>query len=163
MGIGSTRRWALPAELSALSEEKSYPSLLGEWKLDYVEHLEPGNTSETCLCHHHPIREVCHIINTENGNTAIVGNYCITKINQERAEPTFAKTDKIFQSLKNILKSINASANQTLIDYAHEKGVITERAYDFYTEKRTKRKLTERQLEWKQALNQKIIDYICKR
>jgi hypothetical protein len=161
MSVGSTRSWALPAELESLSE-KSYPSLLDEWSLDYVEYLQPDDTSERCLCHQHPIREVCHIINTENGNTAIVGNCCITKINQEKAEPTFSKANKIFKSLRKILRDINTSANQTLIDYAYDKSMITDRARDFYTENRKNSNLTIIQEEWRKTLNEKIIHHVTR-
>lgn len=147
-------RWKLPEELIALSEGDRWPQVLEEWDLDFIEHLEQGEESETCLCHHHPIREVCHISNHENENKAIVGNCCVKKFEGDTA---FKGTHKIFDALKRIREDRQASANKKLIQYAYDRDILTEEEYAFYLDNWRKRNLTERQLNWKAALNRKII------
>lgn len=147
--------WKLPEELAALSVCKSWPKVLEEWSLNYVEILEGEEDMETCLCHHHPIREVCHIVNSKNGNSSIVGNCCIKKF--EDLEPVFAGTHKVFDSLKKIKKDPESSANRELIEYAFSKGALDERDRQFYLDIWKKRGLTDRQLRWKSSLNQRII------
>ena len=153
--IGSgLERWKLPDELIALSVGDRWPRVLREWDLDYIEHLEHGEDSETCLCHHHPIREVCHIVNDENGNTAIVGNCCVKKFEGDTA---FKGTHKIFDALKRIREDIDSSANKKLINYAYDKDIFSERDRDFYLDIWRKRNLSDAQYAWKIRLNQKII------
>ena len=156
--MAAVSNWKLPEELVALSVGKSWPGVLKEWKLSYVEFLEHGEESETCLCHHYPIREVCHITNIENDALAIVGNCCITKFGDD--ESVFAGTHKIFDAFKRIQKDVEASANKELIEYAYNKGAINDKGYQFYVKIWRKRKLTGSQLGWKRDLNRKIIRHI---
>lgn len=155
----SSSRWKLPEELIALSKGDEWPAVLREWRLDYIEMLERGEDSETCLCHHHPIREVCHIVNDENGNRAIVGNCCV-----ERFEPDdqrFAGMGKVFDAFKRILGNQEASANKELIEYAFSKGIINEVDRGFYLKNWRKRALSERQMSWKCSLNRRMIARIA--
>lgn len=155
MEIDSSR-WKLPDELIELSEGNRYPAVLSEWKLSHIDELEQGEDSETCLCHHHPIREVCHIRNTINGNSAIVGNCCVKKFEGETA---FKGTHKIFAALKRIKNDKTASANRELIKYAYKRGIINERSYLFYKSIWRKRNLTDGQETWKIRLNKKIVKH----
>lgn len=153
--VGSgLERWKLPEELIALSVGDRWPKVLEEWDLDYIEHLELGEDSETCLCHHHPIREVCHISNHDNGNNAIVGNCCVKKFEGETA---FKGTHKIFDALKRIRDDNGASANRKLIEYAYDRDILTERDRNFYLRIWRKRTLSAAQSDWKLRLNLKII------
>lgn len=153
--MAAVSNWKLPEELRTLSDNKSWPKMLEEWSLDYVEILEEDEDLETCLCHHHPIREVCHIKNRVNGHTSIVGNCCIKRF--ENDAPAFEGTHKIFASLKKIKLNPEASANKELIEYAFSKGVLNDRERKFYLDIWKKRGLTDPQLRWKASLNTKII------
>lgn len=151
--------WKLPEELVALSEGTTYPKVLEEWELSYIEDLERGEESETCLCHHHPIREVCHITNHENGNTAIVGNCCVTRF---ETNTVFEGTHLIFEALKRIQKDREASANEQLIKYAFKQEILSRKDYDFYMDIWRKRSLSDAQLRWKVQLNERIVQSIAR-
>ena len=148
--------WRLPQALTAISNGSRWPDVLREWSLDHIEMLEPEEDAQTCLCTHYPIREVCHIINDENGHRAIVGNCCVTKFMGD--QPVFAGTQKMFDALGRIRRDINASANESLIEHVYSKGIISEGDYNFYLDIWRKRKpLSDRQKRWKVSLNQRII------
>ena len=49
----------LQSEILALSSAKSWPKAVKEWERAGVEKLEIGEESQTCLCGHFPIRELC--------------------------------------------------------------------------------------------------------
>ena len=150
--------WRLPQELTAISNGSRWPDVLREWSLDHIEMLEPEEQARTCLCTHYPIREVCHIVNDENGRRAIVGNCCVTKFMGD--QPVFAGTQKMFDALGRIKRDINASANESLIEYAYSKRIIGERDYNFYLDIWRKRSLSEPQKRWKVSLNQRIITHL---
>src|SRR5258708_1649944 len=61
----------LQAEILKLSNAKDWPSARREWKLSTVYNADQN---QTCLCGHHPIREICVIRNEVNGNQTEVGN-----------------------------------------------------------------------------------------
>lgn len=156
MAIQGYGNWKLPDELVALSIGRAYPGVLSEWRLSYIEKLEDGEDSETCLCHHHPIREVCHIENRENGNAAIVGNCCVKKFEDEDNQ-AFRGTHKIFDSFNRIVRDRNASANEELIQYAYDQQVLHKEEYDFYIDIWRKRDISDLSLERKRQLNEVII------
>lgn len=153
-------RWKLPQNLEELSNGDSYPRVLREWELDYIEHLAPGEDSETCLCTHFPIREVCHIRNLQNANTAIVGNCCVKKFEkEEEGLVNFEGTHKVFDCLKRLQKDENANANEELLNYAYSKGVLTKPEYDKYLEIWRNRTFTDEESRLILTANRKIINH----
>ena len=155
MAVHNHGNWRLPEFLVALSDGDTFPAVLREWELAYVEHLEKGEESETCLCTHQPIREVCHIQNLQNGNVAIVGNCCVKKFEGDTA---FKGTHKIFDSLKRLRKDRNKNANEELIQYAYDRRILTKNEYDEYLGIWRNRTFTDRELKLIPRLNQRIID-----
>ncbi len=151
--------WKLPQELVAISQGDKWPEVLDEWRLFNIEYLQPGEDSQTCLCHHHPIREVCHIKNDNNNNEAIVGNCCIQKFGEH--QKAFASAPMIMNAFIRIFKNDKASANEELITFAFKKEAIDRRSYEFYKGIRGRRKLSERQLEWKSDINRRIVKHFC--
>lgn len=153
-----TAKWNLPTKIIDLSEADMWSEAVCEWELQDVELLGPGEDSESCLCGHNPIRELCHIRNTKNGLTATVGNQCITKFSaKELAETEFEVVPLIIQACRRILKDPTASANKELIEYAGRVGVFTEVDKKFYLETWRKRKRTANQDAYKLSLNQKLL------
>lgn len=157
---GDYGRWKLPQNLEELSNGDSYPRVLREWELDYIEHLAPGEDSETCLCTHFPIREVCHIRNLQNANTAIVGNCCVKKFEkEEEGAVNFEGTHKVFDCLKRLQRDENANANEELLNYAYSKGVLTKPEYDRYLEIWRNRTFTDEESRLILTANRKIINH----
>jgi hypothetical protein len=155
MSVHNHGNWRLPEYLVALSEGNSFPAVLEEWELSHIEHLEQGEESETCLCTHYPIREVCHIVNIENDNLAIVGNCCVKRFEGDTA---FAGTHKIFDALKRLRVNIENTANKELIEYAHDTNIITNEDRKRYLKIWRKKKLTDRQFNFIRRVNQQILD-----
>jgi len=145
--------WNLIRELCLLSKAKKWSECKGEWIVDRVEHLEPGEDSETCICGHYPIREVCHIYNQVTGEQAIIGNRCIQKLEGDGD----GVIQKIFSALKRIESDNTASANSELIEHAYERKTISKAEYGFYLEIWRKRNLSDSQEDWKISINDKII------
>jgi hypothetical protein len=56
----------LAQEIIGLSNANIWEKAKLEWILDNVEYKEE---SETCLCGHFPINEICVLVNKQNGNT----------------------------------------------------------------------------------------------
>lgn len=118
-----------------------------EWKLVGVEiHEEFDN----CPCGQ-PIKELCHIENQFNGNKTYVGNVCVNRF-------IGIETGNLFEGLKRIAKDNQANANEDLIFHAYKLGYIFENEYNFLMDTKNKRKLSEKQLAWKQKINQRIIN-----
>lgn len=149
--------WDLPTRIIELSRADSWSVAVKEWELSGIEILEPGESDE-CLCGHTPIRELCHITNRINGNTAIVGNHCIIKFQKENPDlEIFKSALLIHNAAKKILDDPTASANEHLIDFARQKGALSSADATYYRNIWRKRKLTDAQKGCKNKLNQRII------
>ena len=135
--------WRLPAEIIALSRAKIWEEAVREWELDFIEKLDPGEGSESCLCGHSPITELCHIINTKTDSSAIVGSHCIQKFEKDDpAHAVFGNGPKIFRSVNKLLKDNEATASKALLKYASQKGVLTKTQIRSYKKDKGKRKLS---------------------
>lgn len=149
--------WDLPTRIIGLSQADTWNKAVKEWELSDVEILDPGECSE-CLCGHTPIRELCHITNRINGNTAIVGNHCIIKFQKENPDlEIFQAALRIHKAAKKILDDPTASANEHLINFARQKGALAPADAVYYLKIWRKRKLTDAQRACKNRLNQRII------
>lgn len=136
----------LTSEIISRSVSKVWEVAKLEWQLSNIYEAEEP---ETCLCGHYPIIEICEIINSKNGNCTEVGNHCVKKF-------IGLRSDSIFQSLKKINKSIDKSVNAETLSYAHNKGWINDRDYQFYSDIIRKRNLSDKQEKWKIAINERI-------
>jgi len=130
----------------SLSKSENFIDAKKEWKLIGIE---LSDEQEQCPCGQH-IREVCYIENQINGNSTHVGNVCI---NQFIGIPT----GNLFDGLKKIAKDIDSNANEDLIVHAYELGYIFENEYHFLMDTKNKRKLSVKQLAWKNKINRRIL------
>ncbi|NGX32780.1 MAG: hypothetical protein K1060chlam4_00832 [Candidatus Anoxychlamydiales bacterium] len=150
--------WQLPAEIIALSRAKTWVAAVQEWDLDYIERLEAGEDSESCLCGNTPIIELCHIINTKTQNTAVVGNHCIQKFEKDDpAHAVFGNAPKVFRSINKLLNDSKATASKALLDYASKKGVLTKSQLRGYEEDKGKRNLRFCELKYRVKINNLLI------
>lgn len=139
--------YRLSKEIIALSKSKNWEQAKREWELvEVFEEDVPG----TCLCGHFPIIENCIISNRETNNNATVGNCCVKKFLN-------LPSDDIFKSIKKVRKDETASMSGSTIDFANEKGWITDWEYNFYCDIFRKRSLSDRQIYYKVKVNQKIM------
>lgn len=141
--------YKLTDEIISLSTSKYWESAKREWSFEFAYYSE---NLETCLCGHYPIKNICVIKNSTNAKSTEVGNCCINK---------FLGIDdgnKIFTSIKRLKEDITKSISAEVIDYLKEKKLLTDFEYKFYTDTFRKRKLSEKQLEIRERINQKFLD-----
>lgn len=135
----------LKAHILPLSVSKDFYTARIEWQLIGIEVSEEF---DNCPCGQE-IKEHCYIRNQKNGNTTYVGNVCINRF-------IGIQTGNLFAGLKRIAADSKANANEDLIHHAHKLGYIYESEYKFLMETRFKRKLSEKQMIWKQKINRRI-------
>jgi hypothetical protein len=142
--------YKLGEEIVALSKSKFWESAKKEWSFLYAYMSEEFLT---CLCGHYPIREVCVLKNSINGNETEVGNCCVNKfLNIESA-------NKIFTSVKRIKADTSKSMSPEVLDYLHSKSAITEYEYKFYSSIIRKRSLSAKQQGVKTKINSRLISF----
>lgn len=140
----------LKAHILPLSVATAFDNARLEWTLMGIELSEEF---DECPCSQ-SIKEHCHIYNTLNGNATYVGNVCINR---------FIKIDtgNLFTGLKRILNDNTANANDDLIEHAHSMGYLfDEKEYAFLKQTAHKRKLSSKQLAWKQKINNRILSKV---
>lgn len=137
----------LKAHILPLSNSQDFYIAKNEWKLVGVEIQEDW---DNCPCGQ-AIKELCYIKNQFNGNKTYVGNVCVNQF-------IGIQTGNLFAGLKRIAKDSSANANEDLILHAYKLGYIYEKEYQFLMQTRRKRKLSEKQLAWKQKINWRIVN-----
>ncbi len=135
----------LKAHILPLSRANTFELARAEWKLVGVEITEDF---DYCPCGK-DIKEHCYIENSLTGNSTYVGNVCINRF-------IGIDTGNLFDGLKRIAKDPFANPNLDLIEYAWKLGYIYETEYTFLIETRLKRKLSPKQLAWKEKINRRI-------
>ena len=130
-----------------LSESDNWNDALEEWLLDSIEISEEP---DECLCGKYPIKELCFLRNHINGNLTLVGNVCVNRFMGIESQP-------IFHSIKKIQKNNKKSINEHVINYIYKKEWINNWEKNFYLNIKDKRKLTFKQRQKKQSINQKIL------
>lgn len=139
--------YKLIEEILARSQSNVWDMAKLEWKLNEIyEADEP----ETCLCGHFPIIEICILKNKLNAQFATVGNCCVKKF-------IGLPSDLIFQAVKRVRKDSQKSLNAEAIQHAYDKGWINEWEYRFTVDTLRKRKLTDRQLQARMKINEKML------
>lgn len=143
---------SLKAHILPLSVAGNFDVARREWDLVGVEMSEE---LDTCPCGQE-IREHCIIKNRLNGNMTYVGNVCINRF-------VGIDTGNLFEGLKRIVNNRSANANADLIEHAQKFGYLYENEYEFLMQTRNKRKLSDKQLAWKQKINRRIVNQIVVR
>ena len=137
----------LISEIISKSLSDTWEDAKKEWVLSNIYFAE---SPETCLCGHFPIIELCELKNNKNGNNATVGNCCVKKF-------IGLSSDKIFQAVKRIRNDSGKSLNAETLELALDNNWINSWEFDFYTDTLRKRKLTEKQMQKRNQINEKII------
>lgn len=144
--------YQLTNKLLKLSQSPKWDEAKLEWELIGIEIVDDP---EECLCGHYPILEICLIKNNKTNNESRVGNCCVKKFNN--------KSDKIFRSVARIRKNIEKSVNAETLDLAVNNQWVNDKEYRFYMDILRKRNLSDKQLAWKKAINQKIKNKVNKK
>ena len=139
----------LKAHILPLSRSQMFDVARTEWDLVSVEITEEF---DHCPCGQE-IKEHCYITNRITGQSTYVGNVCINRF-------IGIDTGNLFDGLKRIAKDPYANANLDVIEHGHKMGYIYETEYAFLVSTRLKRKLSDKQLEWKRKINRRITQQI---
>ena len=118
-----------------------------EWRL---ESIFESDESRTCLCGHYPIKEICVLVNKNNGSTTEVGNTCVNKF-------LGISSNKLFQSLKRVKRDPSKAFTFDMVDLFHRLGHVTDRQRTFYRETWRRRSLTERDMDTRRQINKRIL------
>lgn len=146
-GVEQGNRLQLMAGIVDLSDSKIWGAAKLEWELDYIYW---DHDATNCLCGHYPIKEVCVLLNKINGNTAIVGNVCVNRF-------VGIPSKKLFDGINKIRKRIDKAVNYETIGYAFNKGWLNSNSYSFYCNTLLKRKLSDKQMQWRISINKTIL------
>jgi hypothetical protein len=140
----------LKAHILPLSQASTFDVARAEWQLVGVEITEDF---DSCPCGKE-IKEHCYIENRLTGHSTYVGNVCINRF-------IGIDTGNLFEGLKRIAKNPLANANLDVIEHAWRFGYIYESEYLFLVQTRLKRKLSAKQLAWKEKVNRRITHHIA--
>jgi len=144
------RNFKLFEGIVALSVSSTWERAVEEWDLLEVWFVEKGEDPETCLCGHHPIKEVCVIKNHRNGKLAEVGNVCVNKF-------MGLPSEGIFQGLRRIQRDRDRGLNPAAVAFAFDKRWITKWEVAFCESTWRKRELSPRQWASRHAINDNVL------
>jgi len=142
----------LKAHILPLSHSDQFEVARAEWDLVGIEITEDF---DNCPCGQE-IKEHCYITNRVTGKSTYVGNVCINRF-------LGIDTGSLFDGLKRIAKDQYANANLDVIRHGLKLGFIYESEYNFLVETRLKRRLSQKQLDWKRKINRRITQQIVVR
>lgn len=143
-------RIKLEEHIIALSESKDFNLAKKEW--EHLESIWDNSGNVSCPCGQ-SIKEVCYIQNKINNIKTYVGNVCVNRFMD-------IDTDKkLFARLKIITLDPSKTPNQSLFDYALEKGYLYNGNEEiFYRKIIGKRSLSLKQINWLKLINQRILN-----
>lgn len=142
--------YKLISEILKLSKSDYWDSAKNEWNFEYAYYSEE---LQTCLCGHYPIKNICVLKNVINNSQTEVGNCCVNKF------LGIDEGNKIFTSIKRLKEDPAKSMSPEVLEYLFNKKVVSDFEYRFYLDTIRKRKLSFRQLEIREKINQKLIDF----
>ena len=137
----------LKNHILSLSRATEFSAAKAEWSLSDFEYHEEFHH---CPCGQ-PIKELCHIKNIFTKEITYVGNVCVKKF-------MGINTGNLFAGLKRIAKDSTANANEDLIVHSWELGYIFDSEYSFLIDTKDRRKLSDKQLAWKEKINWRILN-----
>ena len=130
-----------------LSISNAFDVAKTEWDLVGVEITEEF---DHCPCGQN-IKEHCFIKNRLTNHQTYVGNVCINRF-------MGIATGSLFDGLKRIAADTSANANDAVIEFAYTMGYLFgENEYQFLKRTKLKRKLSAKQISWKQKINRRIV------
>lgn len=139
-------------ELITRSSVSDWREAKKEWLLESVQQLERGEDSETCLCGHNPIRELCYISNRVTGKVALVGNCCVR---QFLGLPSTA----IFKSLNKVAADDSRSLNPRALELLRDRKVIGSVDFENSIATWRKRKHSDSLLALRRQVNAQALAY----
>ena len=137
------------------SQSQDWETAKSEWEFDTVEFHDRDEGPTNCPCSHE-IYEMCWIENTMTHQRTYVGNVCVNRFMDIDTVP-------LVSGLKRIKKDVSARISKNVIEYAWRKGYLwgnEEKSFLLSIAQKQNRRLTEKQLAWKQKIRRRIIKQI---
>ena len=136
----------LRAEVLYASRSSIWEEAIQEWGIEEVW-SEPGGI---CACGYTPITERARVRNLETGAKLIIGRVCIKNF------MNMPEVEKFFSAL-NRCRNDSTNIPELLFSKACSDSVIDNRSYSFLKSIHRKRKLSHKQLSWRESLRQCIL------
>jgi hypothetical protein len=115
-----------------------------------LDHIYFAGQPQGCLCSKFPIGEICVLTNKKNGKVTEVGNCCVEKF-------IGLESDIIFQGVKRVKDDNKKSLNKASIEFAFDKGWLTEWEHRFSLDTMRKRRMSDRQMAVRVRINEKVL------
>ncbi len=142
--------YQLPARIVELSVANEWDEAHLEW---HLEKVILSDTSEACLCGKFPIKELCILRNDKNKKSAVVGNCCVKKFFP-------IASARIFNAIKKITADDTRALNADTIHFAYQRGWLSAKERAFYMDTWRKHKLSAKQMQWRIALNRRVMERV---
>ena len=122
------------------------------WQIALTEWIPSGVSYywNTCPCGV-AIKENIFLYNTHTQQETHVGNVCIEHFSHIHVD------DSVFDGIKRIQDDIRANTNVALTKHCHQHEILNEKEAEFLFNTALSRKLSEKQLAWKEKLNTRIL------
>lgn len=136
----------LAEEIVTRSAADTWEKARREWELVdiWIDRDEPG----VCLCGHPGIVEKCGLVNRVNGNSAVVGNVCVTRFLGLDSKP-------IFDGFKRVTRDPSAGLSPAAVLYAFRRGWVNDWEKGFCLDTFGK-PLTPRQRAVRVGINERV-------
>lgn len=136
------------------SEMVDWTLCKNEWRVNDIYRV---GEEQVCLCGHHPIFQICELKNEVTTQRADVGNVCVQKF-------IGLKSKRLFAALKRVELDPTRSLNKEALDlYTHLRVIGAQEAEEYLSFYRKRKGVSEDQMKFKVAINEKIIAYAAKK
>ena len=143
----SHHREQLQAAVIAASQANTWEAARAEWQPGVMWEAPNGR----CTCGYNPIRQHNEIHNTLNGNRLVVGRVCIKQFFD------LPEVESVWSALDRLKADPDGSIPIVLVREAAAAGWLKTREEEFLSDIYRKRKLSDKQLQWRRALADRIL------
>lgn len=148
-GTGRHDLERLKAHILSLSRSTDFATACEEWDLTHVQvYLGSCPCGMTIMDH-------CFLWNRVTGTSTHVGNVCVGRFMGLDGAGT-----SLFDGLRRIKAKPTAAPNAAVIEYASYQGILVGREGEFLRDTLRRRKLSPKQLAWRQTINAKIVSRV---
>lgn len=143
----------LQTEIMALSISGVWEMAVLEWELVGVF---INDQTQTCLCTHKPIKEVCILSHRQHKGQVEVGNCCVNRF-------LGIPSGTIFDAIKRVMDDETKLLNEAAVRFFAEWGVVSAWERTFYLDTFRRRLLTDKQADVRLRINQKVLRHLSAR
>jgi len=143
----------LRAEILSQSFSPEWDTAVQEWEL--IEVFINYQT-QTCLCTHKPIKEICVLSHRQHRGRVEIGNCCVNRF-------LGIPSGTIFDAIKRVMDDNTKPLNEAAVTFFAERGVVSTWEHSFYLNTFRKRSLTQKQADVRLRINHKVLRHLSAR